>query len=176
MTNLLMIDDSPEVKNLLFQCLETAGFKVCNSDNGIFYIQLSQEKTYSEVDINNAKKSNILHSIFPSIPRLGKVFRFIELHYHQSIKLKDVAQAVGYSSAYLTDLVKHMTGKTVNSWIIERRIVEASSLLIETNESIEDIALKVGYQNTNHFYSQFRNYYHTTPRSWRERQRSKLDR
>jgi AraC-like DNA-binding protein len=114
--------------------------------------------------------SNIPQSIFPSIPRLRDIFEFIELNYHQSIKLKEVAQAVGYSSAYLTDLVRKMTGKTVNNWIIERRIAEARRLLLETEDSIEKIAFKIGYQNLNHFYSQFRNYHKNTPRAWRKRQ------
>ncbi|WP_263420159.1 helix-turn-helix domain-containing protein [Tolypothrix sp. PCC 7601] len=68
--------------------------------------------------------------------------------------------------------MRKLTGKTVNNWIIERRIAEASTLLLETNYSVEEIALKVGYQNINHFYCQFRNYYKNTPRAWRETQRS----
>ena len=118
------------------------------------------------------KKSNTPQSIFPSIPRLHEVFEFIELNYNQNIRLKEVAQAVGYSSAYLTDLVRRMTGKTVNNWIIERRIVEASTLLLETEDFVNQIALEVGYKNKNHFYHQFRDFYQTTPQRWREKQRS----
>jgi AraC family transcriptional regulator len=88
--------------------------------------------------------------------------------------LKEVARAVGYSSAYLTDLVRKLTGKTVNDWIIERRITQACKLLLETNVSVHQIALQVGYQNMNHFYCQFRDYYKTTPRAWREAQRCQL--
>jgi YesN/AraC family two-component response regulator len=33
--------------------------------------------------------------------------------------------------------------------------VEASTLLLETNYSVEEIAFKVGYQNINHFYLSF---------------------
>ena len=99
------------------------------------------------------------------------VFDFIELNYHQNIKSKEVAQTVGYSSAYLTDLVKRMTGKTVNEWIIERRVAQAKYLLLETDKSIESIAFEIGYQNLNHFYRQFRIYCCKTPRAWREEQR-----
>lgn len=119
-------------------------------------------------------KSNTQASIFPSISRLCEVFEFIELNYHQPISLKEVAQSVGYSAAYLTDLVRRLTGKTVNDWIIERRIAQASILLLSTNNSVNQIALQVGYQNINHFYCQFRNYHSTTPRTWREAQRCNL--
>jgi AraC family transcriptional regulator len=168
MSNILLIDEHPETKNLIMRCLETAGFEVIITENGLISVQLAQEK-FSTTTAR--KKSNTQESIFPFIPRLREVFEFIEVNYHQSIRLKEVAQAVGYSSAYLTDLVRRLTGKTVNNWIIERRIAEASTLLLETNYSVDEIALKVGYQNINHFYCQFRNYYQNTPRAWRESQR-----
>jgi AraC family transcriptional regulator len=170
MTNILVNDAETKTKNLLMKCLETGGFEVIITENGLVSVHLKQEKLSTTTE---SEKSNTLRtSIFPSIPRLCEVFEFIELNYHQSIRLKEVAQAVGYSSAYLTDLVRRLTGKTVNNWIIERRIAEASTLLLETNDSVDEIALKVGYQNINHFYCQFRDRYQNTPRAWRETQRS----
>ncbi len=160
---------NPKTKKLLIKCLETAGFDVVSTDDGYISLHLAQNKPpASEED----KKSNTSPSIFPTIPRLREVFEFIELNYHQNIKLKEVAEAAGYSPAYLTDLVRRLTGKTVNKWIIERRILEASTLLLETNKSVNQIALEVGYQNINHFYRQFRNHHQTTPQSWREKHRS----
>ena len=50
-------------------------------------------------------------------------------------------------------------------------MAEARRLLLETNYSVERIALDVGYQNINHFYCQFRNYYKNTPRALTEKQR-----
>jgi AraC family transcriptional regulator len=168
MTIILVNDANPETENLLMECLYTAGFDIISTKNGFVNIQLAHDKFSTNTE---NKKSNTQESIFPPISQLHEVFEFIELNYHQNIKLKEVAQAVGYSAAYLTDLVRKLTGKTVNNWIIERRIVEASTLLLETNYSVEEIALKVGYQNINHFYCQFRNYYKNTPRLWRESQR-----
>jgi AraC-like DNA-binding protein len=48
-----------------------------------------------------------------SRPSLTKVFRFIETNYRNPISLREVAHAVGYSSAYLTNLVQQETGRTV---------------------------------------------------------------
>jgi AraC family transcriptional regulator len=171
MTDIFVSDTETKTKNLLMKCLETAGFEVIVTENGLVNVHLKQEELSTTNESNFASTEK---SIFPSIPRVREVFDFIELNYHQSISLKEVAQAVGYSSAYLTDLVRHLTGKTVNNWIIERRIAQASTLLLETKDSVEQIALKVGYQNINHFYCQFRNYHKNTPRSWRDAQRCKL--
>ena len=169
MNKLLLIDVNNETKNILIKSLETAGFEIVDIENTFISIQLSQDKSST---ITESQNLNTQKSIFPSIPRLSEVFEFIELNYHKNIRLKEVAQEVGYSSAYLTDLVRKLTGKTVNNWIIERRIVEARYLLLETENSIEKIAFKVGYNNINHFYCQFRNYHQTTPQSWREKQRT----
>jgi AraC-like DNA-binding protein len=107
-------------------------------------------------------------SIFPSVPQLSEVFDFIEANYHQPITLCDVAAAVGYSRAYLTNLVGSLTGQTVNRWIVERRMAEARSLLQDTNQSVEQIAQAVGYQNACHFFRQFRQHHGTTPQAWRK--------
>ncbi|NMG08380.1 AraC family transcriptional regulator [Brasilonema sp. UFV-L1] len=171
MKKILVIDDKPESKKHLIKCLEAAGFEVICTGNHFFNVQLGQEKLSTDEE---CEKSNTPQSRFPSIPQLHEVFEFIELNYHQSISLKQVAQAVGYSSAYLTNLVRNLTGKTVNDWIIERRIAEACTLLLSTNDSVNQIALQVGYKNINHFYSQFRKYHKNTPHAWRKAQRCQV--
>jgi AraC family transcriptional regulator len=168
MNNILLIDETDETKNILIKYLQRGGFEVISKDNGLVSVHIRQEKSYI---IPESKKSNSQKFIFPSTSRLRKVFEFIELNYHQPIRLKEVAQAVGYSPAYLTDLVRKLTGTTVNDWIIRRRIAEACNLLLKTNCPVNEIALEVGYQNINLFYSQFRNYYNNTPKAWREAQR-----
>lgn len=72
-------------------------------------------------------------SIFPPVSRFRKVFDFIEANYHRPITLGEVAQAVSYSPAYLTNMVRQQTGKTLYGWIIERRMSQAYSLLLETD-------------------------------------------
>lgn len=111
-------------------------------------------------------------SIFPSISRLRKVFDFIEANYHRQITLDEVAQAVGYSPAYLTNMVRQQTGKTLYGWIIERRMAQARSLLLETDQSVNQIAEAVGYRNSGHFITQFRKLHGTTPQAWKSARRS----
>ncbi|MBR8838014.1 MAG: response regulator [Stigonema ocellatum SAG 48.90 = DSM 106950] len=106
---------------------------------------------------------------FPSLPQLKEVFDFIEANYDQGITLCDVAEAVGYSSAYLTNRVAKQTGETVNSWIVKRRMAAARSLLQQTSQTIEHIATTVGYQNACHFSRQFRQHHGIPPQSWRKK-------
>lgn len=104
-------------------------------------------------------------------PPLNKVFHFIIANYRQPIALNDVAQAVGYSPSYLTNLMKRQTGQTVQQWIIQHRMVVTCSLLLNTDQSVEKIADQAGYQNSVHFFRQFRRFYGTTPKAWRNQYR-----
>ncbi|MTJ49695.1 DNA-binding response regulator [Dolichospermum sp. UHCC 0259] len=108
-------------------------------------------------------------SIFPAIPHLKKVFDYIEANYQEGITSRNVAKAMGYSSAYLTSQVGKQTGKPINVWIVKRRMVEALSLLENTNQTIEEIAVKIGYQNASHFSRQFSKYHDgLSPANWRK--------
>ena len=111
--------------------------------------------------------------LFDSCSQLKRVYEFIGAHYHESISLRDVAQHFGFSPAYLTELVKNQTGEPINRWIIKRRITAARALLLETEDTIEKIAEKVGYQSLNHFFRQFRQYYGTSPKAWRKANQKK---
>ncbi|MDX2100608.1 MAG: response regulator [Leptolyngbyaceae cyanobacterium bins.59] len=105
--------------------------------------------------------------IFPSCPRLSKMFAFIEAHYSEAIGLGDVAEAVGYSPAYLTNLSQALTGYSVKRWITERRMFQARQLLQETNQPIRQIAETVGYPDVGYFTRQFRQLHGNPPQNWR---------
>ncbi|MBE9139883.1 response regulator [Nodosilinea sp. LEGE 07088] len=113
-------------------------------------------------------------SIFPDCPKLAPVFEFIESQYHAAINLKDVAQQVGYSPAYLTNLVQLETGQTVKQWIIARRMAQAKKLLAETKQTIRQIAAASGYNDAAYFARQFRQLYGVSPQGWRQTSVAKL--
>ena len=134
-------------------------------------LQKSFSFQFQQVSQPNLNKTNELaasNSHFYSCPQIERVFNFIEAHYHEAISLRDVAQEVGFSPTYLTELVKRKTGITVNRWIIKRRLIAACTQLLQTDNSIEFIAESVGYINQTHFFSQFRQHYEMTPKVWRQ--------
>ena len=100
-------------------------------------------------------------------PLLAEVFGFIEDRYRERVSLKDVARAVSLSPGHLTTVVRRKTGRTVQEWIAERRMVEARRLLVETDLSVEEVAQKVGYGDTGYFVRSFRRTHGATPLGWR---------
>lgn len=113
-------------------------------------------------------------SFFPRMGPLRAVFDFIEANYQKPITLTDVAHAVGYSPAYLTSQVGTQTRYTVNRWIIERRMLAARELLLNSDRKIEEIAMMIGYQHACHFSRQFRKYHDHSPQAWRTAQRAQV--
>ncbi len=96
-----------------------------------------------------------------------KVFEFIEANFYRPLELKEVAANLGYSPAYLTNLVRQKTGRTVKQWIIERRMEKARQLLLNTEKAIAQIARDTGYTDTSYFIRQFKQLHGTSPKLWR---------
>lgn len=138
---------------------------------GAIAARLEKQKTLKQWYLNHhsTKESqpNETANFYPTSSRLSRVFQFIEENYHQQINLSDVAQAAGYSNAYLTHLVKRQTKRTVHDWIVERRMTQARSLLLNSDESINQIATKVGYLDAGYFIRLFRQIHKLPPKEWR---------
>ena len=138
--------------------------------------QTSNETDSEEIEVSENVDREEVNCSFPFEESLKKVFNFIEANYWRSITLAEVAEDAGYSPAYLTSQVGSLTGKTVNRWIIERRMKAARSLLKETNYTIEQIASRIGYQSSCHFSRQFRKYHGVAPQIWRNQQKANSQR
>ena len=104
----------------------------------------------------------------PQCSKINKVFEFIEANFYRPLELKEVAATLGYSPAYLTNLVRQKTGRTLKQWIIERRMHKARQLLLDTEKAIAQIAEDTGYTDTGYFIRQFKQLHGTSPNTWRK--------
>jgi AraC-like DNA-binding protein len=104
-------------------------------------------------------------------PLLAEVFGVIEEHYGEPLSLKDVARAVSITPGHLTTVVRRKTGRTVQEWILERRMAQARRLLVETDLAVEEVGRRVGYGDPGYFVRHFRRAHGATPRSWRRASR-----
>ncbi|BBY07256.1 helix-turn-helix transcriptional regulator [Mycobacterium noviomagense] len=100
-------------------------------------------------------------------PLLADVFAVIERRYAEPLSLRDVAREIGMTPGHLTTLVRRRTGRTVQEWIIQRRMTEARKLLAETDLSVSEIARRIGVFDPAYFSRLFRRTHATSPRSWR---------
>jgi AraC-like DNA-binding protein len=93
----------------------------------------------------------------------------IDRRYAEYIGPAEIARELGRHPAYLTNLVREATGKSLGTWLIERRLGAARVLLSKTNDSVGDIAAAVGYADVSHFARYFTRRYGTPPARWRRR-------
>jgi AraC family transcriptional regulator, transcriptional activator of pobA len=101
-------------------------------------------------------------------PLMAEVFSVIESRVDEPLSLRDVAAEVGMTPGHLTTLVRRRTGRTVQDWIIERRMSRARALLDDTDLPIAEVARRVGMSDPGYFSRQFRRTYGRPPREWRK--------
>ncbi|MEP6648619.1 MAG: AraC family transcriptional regulator [Lapillicoccus sp.] len=100
-------------------------------------------------------------------PLLADVFSVIEQGYPQPLSLRDVARAVSMSPGHLTTTVRRRTGRTVQDWIVDRRMVQARRLLAGSTLPVADVGRRVGYPDAGYFARVFRQVHGLTPTQWR---------
>ncbi|HEU5474964.1 MAG TPA: AraC family transcriptional regulator [Actinophytocola sp.] len=102
-----------------------------------------------------------------SEPLLAEVFEVIEQRYSQPLSLRDVAAAVSISPGHLTSTVRRRTGRTVQEWITERRMVQARRLLTATELPIGEVGRRVGFPDAGYFARIFGRVHGMSPGRWR---------
>ena len=89
-------------------------------------------------------------------PILRKAFRIIQTSYNQDISLQSVAEEIGVSKVYLSQLFRKEAGTTFLDVLTKQRIDQAKRLLIKTNLKIYEIAQRTGFQKGQYFSQVFR--------------------
>jgi AraC-like DNA-binding protein len=102
-------------------------------------------------------------------PLLAEVFTVIDRRLAEPLSLRDVARELGMTPGHLTTVVRRRTGRTVQEWIIERRMAEARSLLSDTELPVAEVARRIGISDPGYFSRLFRRTHGTSPRDWRSR-------
>lgn len=85
----------------------------------------------------------------------------------RSANLTKIAQDTHQSITVLSKLIKQKTGHNFQELLQQRRFENAVKLLQQTDLSIEEISLDVGYENQSYFFRQFKKRYGMTPRRYR---------
>lgn len=99
---------------------------------------------------------------------VGSILHYIEENLAETISLRAIAKQYNYSVTYISKLFKNITGSSLVSYIIEKRIGRAKQLMYE-NIEIMQIAERVGYRNYSNFYKAFKKATGVSPEEYRRR-------
>jgi AraC-like DNA-binding protein len=102
-------------------------------------------------------------------PLLADVFAVIDQRHAGPLSLRDVAAELGMTPGHLTTVVRRRTGRTVQEWIIDRRMAEARGLLAGTDLPVSEVARRVGMADPGYFSRLFSRTHGRSPRQWRAR-------
>ncbi len=92
---------------------------------------------------------------------------FINRYYGEHITVAAIADCVGISRVHLNNCFKQEMGVNIQSFLIDYRLHQASLLLTNTNFSVTEIALKVGYPDSLSFSKAFKKKYGSSPKYYR---------
>ena len=94
--------------------------------------------------------------------------RYIAEHYDMPITVNQLAEIENYNATYYSDWFKQQTGVSPSMYLRYIRINRAKELLEETDYTVMDIAVMVGYSSNSTFTRAFHSVAGMTPKEYRE--------
>ena len=120
-------------------------------------------------------KATVSHSVSaPALTRAG-LMPIIEdafFYRYASLTLEELANLLGLSTRQTQRVLKQAFGKTYTQKLSDARMAAASQFLIQTDQSITEIAEKTGFSSIEHFSSTFHRFMGCSPREYRKQHRA----
>lgn len=101
---------------------------------------------------------------------LQRAMEYLEHHYAEPLRLKELARAAEWSVPHLHDRFKEVLGLSPHQALIRRRIQAARELLAGTNEPVKSVASRCGFSTAAAFCAQFKKITRMSPKVYRKRQ------
>ncbi|MEM8583089.1 MAG: AraC family transcriptional regulator [Bacteroidota bacterium] len=100
--------------------------------------------------------------------RVSILYAHAMQHFHQSIRVKEIADKLNLSEAGFYKFVKRHTKKTYVEIVNDFRIHHACRLLINTKKTVAEICYESGYNNLSYFNRKFKSVMGQNPRRFRD--------
>lgn len=105
----------------------------------------------------------------PHFMTLKKVISYIQNSFSQQLDLKQLSRMAEMSPAHFHKVFTKTLGITPNDFLTETRLSYAKELLVKSSNSITEIALLCGFENTPYFSYLFKNKLGITPGAFRRK-------
>ena len=160
---LFRLKEDLQVENLMENMIESMLHTHCNEDianqytMGLVFLYLLNHLENLSHNSSLDYKETVVQAVMEYINSDCK-----------NANLSKIAEDTHQSMTVLSKLIKQKTGYKFQELLQRRRFQKAVYLLMETELTVEDIALEVGYENQSYFYRQFQKRYGTTPAKYRK--------
>ncbi len=115
--------------------------------------------------VMNEKEPELLNSKDADILLATK---YIYKNFKKPLTLKEVSDVASLSPTYFSKKFKQITGMGFKEYLNFVRLKHAQAALLTTNNTITDIALEYGFNDSNYFKDMFKKVYGKSPREFRK--------
>lgn len=122
-------------------------------------------------DCRNINEESNKSNYFNRMKKISPALKYITDNYAAEINMQILAQLCFMSMTNFRRTFKSATGKSPGEYLHTVRIKMASILLLNSNDSILDISLKVGYTTVSSFNRHYKSILGMSPRDWRKTKR-----
>ncbi|MDQ8731685.1 helix-turn-helix domain-containing protein [Bradyrhizobium sp. LHD-71] len=106
--------------------------------------------------------------------RLRRIEDYVRTHFDHCISLSDLAGVAGLSRMHFAAQFRAATGYRPREYLLHQRIEQAKTLLLNSETSLAEVALAVGFCTQAHFSTVFKRITGNTPARWRCASRNAL--
>lgn len=104
----------------------------------------------------------------------GRAEIYLQTHFHEPLTTSQVAKALLCNPSYLSRVYHQHYGRTVTEALMVRRLEHAESLLLNTNQSVGEIARACGIEDASYFLKLFKRRTGITALTFRRQQTLKI--
>ncbi|MGV0912292.1 helix-turn-helix domain-containing protein [Martelella sp. FOR1707] len=100
--------------------------------------------------------------------QMNRLLSRFEASPHARMTVAEMAETVGLSESWFSEVFRQTTGKTPLQWQLARRVERAKDLLVGSDISVADAAAELGFSDQAHLTRVFRQVTGETPAAWRK--------
>lgn len=124
--------------------------------------------------VDSSRESQASYAIFNTYKDHGDkgvltAQQWMEFHLKEDISIENLASQVGISPRHFIRRFKKATGESPLNYLQQMRIETAKKILENRTDTIDEITLAIGYENSSAFRKIFRKYTGLSPREYRNR-------
>jgi AraC-like DNA-binding protein len=100
-----------------------------------------------------------------------RIEEYVDANLDATLNIGNLALKLGVSTSHFARSFREAVGLTPHSYVMQRRLLRAQELLLNTNRSLVEIALVTGFSDQSHFSRRFHQSVGLPPRAFRARRR-----
>ncbi|KGX93725.1 AraC family transcriptional regulator [Pontibacillus halophilus JSM 076056 = DSM 19796] len=130
------------------------------------YKQLRNETAFM---LERMQEAHYEHSQQTEGDMIEQIKNYVIDHAHQDLSLERISKEVALSPIYISKLFKEKLGVNYITFLTDCRLEKAKKLMRDSEKSMKEISIEVGYHDPNYFSKVFKKSYHMSPTEYRKK-------